>query len=174
MPMPRKEDPKKNCEYCEKSLQRKVFNGGRLEDRGIFLQRKYCDRLCMGLGMTHVNPSRWAIAKRIQKYKKDYCEKCGAKVQDIGPHQIHIHHRDQNWMNNNQANLETLCGSCHLKWHWQNGKSVRPSPPCKICGKSSDHSRNRMCQKHYQRWKKYGDPLLRKYGPHLRKVLPDV
>jgi hypothetical protein len=50
----------------------------------------------------------------------------------------------------------TLCVTCHL------GKTHNQKPPkaCRHC--QTNARRLGMCQKHYQRWKKYGDPFLTK------------
>ena len=49
---------------------------------------------------------------RAQKYKKDYCERCGANA-----HQLLVHHRDGDVYNNSSENLQTLCESCHRRIH---------------------------------------------------------
>tara|TARA_Y100000034_G_C6726359_1_gene321526 strand:- start:47 stop:232 length:186 start_codon:yes stop_codon:yes gene_type:complete len=48
-----------------------------------------------------------------------------------------------------------------MKKHWGEPDrlfNVRQSPPCIICGEIS--RKRKMCQKHYQRWRKHGDPQL--------------
>lgn len=39
------------------------------------------------------------------------CEHCGLTKK------IHIHHKDENWKNNNIQNLQALCIKCHNKHH---------------------------------------------------------
>lgn len=77
------------------------------------------------------------------------CEVCGST------RNIDIHHKDGNWHNNDPGNLQCLCRSCHLRAHKKKGV-------CKICGKPvKGHG---YCNKHYIRYKKYGDPMFRKYN----------
>jgi len=75
--------------------------------------------------------------------KKDVCEKCG------GDNNLDIHHKDENYQNNNIDNLICLCRSCHLKEH-------RKRILCMICQKPQKGLG--YCEKHYIRFKKYGDP----------------
>lgn len=106
----------KFCEYCNKKLERKRFNG-RLEDFNVFLNRKYCDRECMKkdylkIGITEANWSNaHASARNINRLilQKDKCEICGDDKN------LDIHHIDGNWRNNNLDNLQCLCRSCHMK-----------------------------------------------------------
>ena len=154
MPRPKKIDPVKNCQFCGKQLMRKIING-RLEDRGIFLKRKYCNQDCMAKAFIKKNVEITTMHKRAQKYKKTSCQICGATTK------LQVHHQDGNPMNNALDNLITLCGSCHLKWHWTHGKkNPKRQTVCKICGEPS--RKLDMCQKHYQRFRKYGDPYLTK------------
>jgi hypothetical protein len=48
---------------------------------------------------------------RARKLRKDACEFCGYK------RYLLVHHMDKNPLNNDIANLKTLCPSCHVKWH---------------------------------------------------------
>lgn len=156
MPMPAKKTPEKHCSYCGKLLERKRFNG-RLEDLSAFRRRKYCDVMCMAQDMVQPEVSKSMHHKRAQAYRKEACESCG------GTESLHVHHIDGNHENDAPVNLMTLCESCHLKWHWDNGrreKLSKPSKPCMICGKPAKSGG--YCQTHYQRLRKYGDPLLTK------------
>lgn len=47
-----------------------------------------------------------------RRHRKNYCENCGSTER------LQIHHKDENWKNNSESNLATLCPSCHMKWHW--------------------------------------------------------
>ena len=162
-------NPKKNCQYCEKTMIRKRMNG-RLEDLTVFRKRKYCDQICMAMNFTKDNPKREQWLRRSRVLKKDYCEVCGKTATETSDKELDIHHIDQNWRNNDPANIKTLCGSCHLKWHWKNGKLASVKyPPCRICGKPSKGFG--LCLKHYQRFKKYGDPLMTKIKIGLHYVL---
>lgn len=100
-------------------------------------------------------PTKSAIGKRLIKEQKSCCAICGT---DAG---LQVHHLDGNRLNNFSENLLTVCASCHTKWHWEHGKSMkRKRQACVICGAES-HAKN-MCQKHWLRFKKYGDPLMKK------------
>lgn len=109
MAIPPKQDPIKYCETCGKQMFRKRFNG-RLEDRTRFLSRRNCSQAC--------GNSRSAVVKdtlhwRARKHRASSCSLCGSQTD------LHVHHIDRNPANNNLANLQTLCASCHLKLHWQ-------------------------------------------------------
>jgi len=163
MPMPRKQEPEIRCQACQARLVRKRFNG-RLEDLSAFRRRKFCDRACMATGMLQESPTTSALRRRATKLKGDSCEKCGA-TEGIG-----IHHVDSNPANNDESNLMTLCASCHTAWHWRNGKKApRRQGSCKVCGAPA--RKLDMCQKHYQRFRKYGDPCLTKIRDGSRFVL---
>lgn len=154
MGRPRIECPKKNCAFCGKELTRKNYNGT-MEDRAVFMHRKYCDQLCMAKAMVQERVTLAGLRARAEKHRGKKCQLCGATDH------LQIHHIDQNPANNFPQNLMTLCSSCHLKWHWTHGKkNPKRQTVCKICGEPA--RKLDMCQKHYQRFKKYGDPLLTK------------
>lgn len=145
------------CEFCGKLLVRKRFLNGRLEDFNVFKKRKYCNRECMKNNFLKIGDdynqsyrNAHTTSKRINKniLKKDKCEICGSKEN------LDVHHKDNNWNNNNLDNLECLCRSCHSKEH-------KPKGVCVICGEPQKGYG--YCNKHYIRFKKYGDPLFVKY-----------
>ena len=146
----------KFCGYCQKQLERKRFNG-RLEDFGTFSRRKYCDRLCYAKGKIQEDVGKSALLKRASKFRKKNCQQCNATKH------LQIHHLDEDIRNNSPENLTTFCASCHAKWHWSHGKKalVKSSRICSVCGKAG-RTRHGMCQGHYQRVKKYGNPHLTK------------
>lgn len=167
--MERKPDPVKFCKACHVQLFRRRFEN-RLEDLSEFRKRIYCNRKCMGKGHEKPSPTRSALLKRARKMRLSVCQECGS-TKNIG-----THHKDENWRNNSPENLATLCASCHLKWHWKNGKRMpKRQSVCIICG--SVARKLDMCQKHYQRLKKYGDPCLTKIKDGQRftliRVAPD-
>jgi len=163
MSHPTKPTPKKHCAYCGHQLHRKRFNG-RLEDLSVFNRRRYCDSTCMGMGRRKQDATIGAYRKRAIVLRKATCERCGATEH------LHCHHIDGNPTNNNPSNVQTLCASCHTQLHWENGKSIpRKHYNCVICGKPHVKLHRGMCEKHYQRWKKYGNPYLtkQKRGSHF-------
>ena len=148
----RKPTPEKYCSYCGKKMERKIYNS-KLEDLGAFKRRKYCCWECMRKAFVTKDASNQAWSGAHESARKivylienreKVCEICGSKVN------VDIHHKDGNHQNNDSKNLMLVCRSCHNKLHRQ--KSV-----CKICGKpAKGHG---YCEMHYQRWKKYGNPL---------------
>lgn len=97
----------KMCGYCGSEMTRKRFNG-RLEDLGVWNRRKYCNRSC-GNSKKVVGESgyRW----RARKFVKTECEACGFEED------LQAHHVDQDYTNNTDENIQTLCKSCHDFWH---------------------------------------------------------
>ena len=154
MAMPRKPTPRKVCGHCKMVLERKRFNGV-LEDLSYFNRRVYCGRMCMAAAMVKEKVTLSGLRSRARKFRKTHCEICKTTKT------VSIHHLDGNPANNSTGNLMTLCNSCHQKWHWKNGRTLpRRQSVCKICGMPA--RKLDMCQKHYQRFRKYGDPCLTK------------
>jgi hypothetical protein len=141
-----------HCAVCGLLLVRKRRN--RLESMNVFLRRKFCDRRCMAVAMIKDEVGDAALHLRARCLCGSSCERCGTTDK------LSVHHIDGDPSNNDPSNLMTLCGSCHTKWHWEHGKQKRESPPCIVCGEKS--RKLQMCQKHYLRWKNYGDALLTK------------
>jgi len=159
----RKVDPVKFCVHCGKRLERKRYNG-RLEDSGTFGRRKFCDQMCMAQHQIKTHATTSAMHRRATRYRKKTCQKCGKAAN------LHVHHIDKDVSNNSPENLLTLCGSCHGKWHWDHDKtSGVPKKYCSVCGERA--GKLGMCQKHYQRFRKYGDPCLTKKKHGSRYVL---
>ncbi len=162
-------DLKKNCEYCGKEMRRKKF-GNRYEDANVFLKRKYCDRECMRKGFLNVgkNNSSWSAthesARNINNLilNKNQCEKCGTEKG-----QLDIHHKDFNENNNELDNLICLCRSCHTKIH-------RPAKKCSVTGCNDKVKGHGYCEKHYQRFRKYGNPYTVKWNTKHTKYDADV
>ena len=158
MPAHKKETPERYCEFCGKKLERKHLPNGDLEYLIHFGRRKFCDQMCMaksftGRELTPTEEAAWSTAHaRARKIcPKGPCVKCGKqKARDV-------HHKDENWRNNDPSNLERICRSCH-------GKEHRERSTCTICGKPQKGLG--FCEMHYQRFKKWGDPLAVKINQH--------
>lgn len=118
MPMPRKLDPLKSCESCKSPLTRKRFNG-RLEDRNVFLRRRFCGETCSANGALVETPTLSGIRQRAQRAytRGPVCECCGQTHQ-----QMDRHHKDGDPTNNAPENLQTLTAPCHARLHWRTGK----------------------------------------------------
>lgn len=159
-----KPTPERYCAFCGKKLERKIFKSKR-EDLSIFNKRKYCNRECMKKayvrnGATHQDYSSAHHTSRKIVYlienREAKCQLCGA-IRNID-----IHHIDGNYGNNHSENLMVVCRSCHMKIH-------RQKPVCRICGKPVKGLG--LCDKHYQRFKKYGDPNHVPWSTYNRKQI---
>lgn len=119
----------KCCAFCAALLVRKRF-GKRLEDRGVFRRRKYCNRRCMARAMCIPFPTRKGWGVRARKLKKGRCEHCGTTET------LSIHHKNRLWWDNRPENICTLCASCHTTLHHSNGDIVprKQWRPCRHCG----------------------------------------
>lgn len=160
-----KPTPVKHCAYCGQQLERKRFNGT-LESLSIFNRRQYCDLQCAGMAQRKADASPSAFRKQARKYRNDHCETCGSS--DM----LGCHHIDEDVTNNEPSNVQTLCAACHTRLHWQTGKLIpRQHYECVICGLRPGRLHRGMCEKHYQRWKKYGDPFLTKVRRGSQYVL---
>ena len=110
MPRPARDLGTKCCERCGAAMTRQRF-GDRLEDASVFLKRQFCSLSCAN---TRGNWGLSATARRRAAHKmvKPHCEICGRSRGTM-----HVHHRDENFTNNDPTNLQTLCPSCHKKEH---------------------------------------------------------
>ena len=98
----------KICEFCTKPFSRRRFNG-RLEDYGRFQRRKFCGKSCANSRLEPTNRATFHL--RARKFLGECCETCGTKQN------IEVHHLDGNIRNNTAKNTQTLCHSCHMRWH---------------------------------------------------------
>jgi len=109
MGRPQRELPDKVCPTCGATFNRKRF-GKVLEDSTRYISRKNCSQSC---GNTLLEPQdKTTFHLRAQKHRKPSCEMCGSTKR------LDVHHRDGNIKNNALENLQTLCHTCHMKWHW--------------------------------------------------------
>ena len=149
MPQHIKPTPEKYCENCGNKLERKRFKSGVLESLLHFGRRKYCNFKCMGEAFdnkpirddTLFSSAHWHSRKAVPPGP---CVKCGV------PNALDVHHKNGDYHDHSDENLERICRSCHNKEHKQRGS-------CVICGKpQKGHG---YCNMHLLRWKKWGDPL---------------
>ena len=146
--------PIRQCSHCNNTMERKRYPNS-MEDMAHFLKRKYCDQICMAKAMIQQDVTLGGLRSRARKFRKTKCETCGTTEN------LQIHHIDSNPANNSPRNLMTLCGVCHTKWHWANGKSAskqKQAKPCLCCEKIARH--NGLCNTHYTRYRRNGDPNI--------------
>ncbi len=167
-----KPTPVQYCSYCGMKMERKRFASGRLEDLGSFKRRKYCNMECARKSFVKTDGNKQLYgpahhsARKITyllENKEKKCVLCGST------NKIDVHHKDGDFHNNSVENLIVVCRSCHLKLHRQKSE-------CVICGKPvKGHG---YCEKHYQRWKRYGDPCHAPWSTYHRKMFvekgPDI
>ena len=161
MPMPRKATPEKYCLFCGRKLERKRLRNGRLETLHDFNRRKFCDQDCMAKDFSQRpvkdDPQYTVSHKRARRLiPSGPCSKCGS------PNASDVHHKNGNWRDNSLDNLERLCRSCHIKKH-------RQVKLCIICGKPQTGLG--YCEKHYRRFRKYGNPYAVKRNQFTPIVL---
>ena len=161
MPMPRKPTPIKYCEHCETRLERKRIPSGALESLLHFGRRKFCNQQCMGAAFD-ARPTigtAWATTHYHSRkmVPPGPCSRCGK------PDAMDVHHEDGNHLNGSRKNLSRICRSCHVKEH-------RPRGSCSVCGALA---KGFGCSKHYQRFKRHGDPRATKRNQHMSVVLSD-
>lgn len=165
MPRKPKPTPHRTCQQCGSVMERNRY-GGVIEDLGRFNKRKFCNQQCMAANMEGKIKVMSAKASRRQATKTvaTACSECG------DTHLLGVHHRDENPLNNAPDNLTTLCQSCHMKGHWRVWKTTtRPETTCSHCEQRARW--NGMCGKHWQRFKKYGDAVLKKVWRDGKRVL---
>lgn len=165
MPRKPKPDPTKRCAYCNTTLTRKRFASG-LEDMARFMLRKFCGRPCMAAWQegrikvaTPKNSRRQSCKKR-----KTSCENCGSTKR------LASHHIDGNPLNNADSNLKTLCAVCHMQTHWREWKATTKQPKqCAYCSSPARHLG--LCNTHYSRYRRHGDPLVvKRFNGHGKPV----
>jgi hypothetical protein len=110
MSVPIKSTPEKRCGICGRRFRRIRFESGRLEDYQAFMLRQFCSLSCAN-SRSKGGLSRKAFHARARKKRKKFCEACGSK------NRLHVHHLDEDWTNNADGNLQTLCIFCHQFWH---------------------------------------------------------
>lgn len=128
MPRQRNADPKKSCERCGTSLQRKL-HGKRLEDFSVFARRRFCSLSCAN---SKAVLTMSGCRSRARKLRGPRCEACGYQ------HYLHAHHKDGDFTNNDPTNIQTLCTHCHNFWHALLDRLLMPCGPMPALFPSSD------------------------------------
>ena len=109
----------KTCEVCGKPVSSKRFTYCSVS---CFQKVKYLDNVARWLRgeLTGIRGQRsFALCEYVRKYmleKHNYaCEKCGWNERHpvTGEVPLEVHHRDGNFFNTVEDNLELLCPNCH-------------------------------------------------------------
>lgn len=92
----------RNCKNCGEEFSHRANNA---KFCSINCNQAYCD----------AKPHR-QYKKKLRKspyiiHKKDKCEHCG--FIPLHPCQLDVDHIDENHLNNDSSNLQTLCANCH-------------------------------------------------------------
>jgi hypothetical protein len=112
MPRQKPDIPGKTCKGCGKSLTRRRYASGQLENYDRYLVRQHCSRACEVTRKEEVTSQ--AYHKRAHKViAREACEECGT-TESLG-----VHHIDRNPANNDISNLMVLCARHHKKLHWR-------------------------------------------------------
>lgn len=110
--------PRHKCECCGKTIIGRVLFQAHGETRQI----RFCSRQCASMvNRTLKGSMNYVVrgfAATIRRLGEIACERCGFD----DPDGLTVHHRDRNRKNNQDDNLETLCGTCHALEHWKGGK----------------------------------------------------
>lgn len=154
----------KPCAECGKAMERRRWANGKLEATIHFARRRFCGAACAGKNIgarLRKEQPGWMRSHLWARRTKALtaCERCSST------RTVDRHHKDGDFRNNDPANIENLCRSCHTKAHKTKARCLVPgcnrmvSEPGNIDGRS-------MCAKHYQRWRRWGDPKLVKVNQH--------
>ena len=111
-----KKTESKTCQKCGIEFHRRRY-GNRLEDYTRWNQRRYCSKQCNYIRPSGQSKGNYHLLAR--KYQKSFCSTCKSTEN------LDVHHKDGNWKNNDQNNLETLCHSCHMKLHWHQRRTKK-------------------------------------------------
>jgi len=155
--------PKKYCIQCSKEIIRNRRSNGFLEPTVFFLKRKFCNYQCCADSkrkpielLSIANSRGWA--RRIKS--KGLCEVCNKN------NGCDVHHIDNNPRNNDIKNLMRICRSCHCK-------VTRPRKKCAVDSCNETSRKYNYCEKHSQRFIKYGTPFGYKENQFSDYILLD-
>lgn len=184
---------KRACQNCGKEFLKNPSQFNYFKGAG-----KYCSRECSYAGTVKAHadkPSsdRWGRTKlkadrewreAVREKDNHTCQRCGTQDPYIHAHHVAPRSRRPD-LKYEISNGKCLCNSCHTWVHRHPIEAtdlgllsdvpyeVAPKIVCRICGaKAKGHA---LCEKHYTRWRKYGDPLLsRKPGRAPAGTKPEV
>lgn len=90
---------------------------------------------------------RRKLLRLASVYKKSKCFWCSSTKK------LEIHHINEDWKDNSESNLQTLCRTCHLRLHFsgQFGDKWCSVPDC-----IKRHKGRGMCEMHLRRFKHHG------------------
>lgn len=145
------------CETFNKGVRRKEPNYCLYCGKPIERKKLYCNNSCQKLhnsddyirlwkeGKVDGMSGEYNLSKRIRNYllrKMEYkCELCGwGEINKYtGTIPLEIHHKDGNYKNNTEDNLQVLCPNCHsLTGTYKNHNSIGREGRLKYTKKTKD------------------------------------
>ena len=119
--------PNRECDWCKKPFH---LSPSRLKQSksGLYFCCRACKDTAQRLenGLSQLHPDHYGTASDCDdkastyrlialRVKKPECEKCGYKKYiEV----LEVHHKDMNRRNNKIENLELLCPTCHMEYHF--------------------------------------------------------
>ena len=125
--------PRRNCLQCDVECKRGAAKYCSSVCQQAYQQRQYIERWKAGLETGYGEKGK--VSENIRRYLhqkyNDRCSQCGwSKInQYTGKVPLQIEHKDGNYTNAKEENLELLCGSCHTltpTWGARNKGHGRP------------------------------------------------
>lgn len=113
----RKKKQKNECLNCKKELKRKNQKFCSNKCQQTYIYKKYIENWKNGKEDGLIG--KYSLSSHIRHYmltKANYkCEKCGwnQRNQFTGQIPLEVHHKDGDFRNNKEENLEVLCPNCH-------------------------------------------------------------
>lgn len=174
-----------NCLYCNKKLENTQTKYCSPKCQQAYQNQQYIDLWQAGLEDGRVG--QFGTSKRIRNYllmKADYkCELCGwGEINPFtGTLPLEIHHKDGDYRNNEEDNLQVLCPNCHsltenIKGANRNSERNREGYVsrknyCKDCGVEicSTSIRCRTCE---AQSRQKDLPVSREELKHLIRTMP--
>lgn len=112
-----------SCAYCGKPFYMSKSKQKLSKSGFYFCCRKHKDAAQRIGGIEEIMPSHYGTVspdhhdhyrRKAFSKKEIKCERCGFDENPLG---IIVHHKDRNRMNDDDDNLEVICGTCHLIEH---------------------------------------------------------